>query len=79
MRMPLIKLSRINRGGEVWVNSEHILYMETEGRSTTVHMTQNLLYAVEESLAAIGEKIEQMESARIKNAIIASGLPVKNT
>ena len=75
--MPLIKLNRINRGGEILVNSEHIVYIETEGKSTTVHLTQNLLYAVEESLANIAERIEQMETARIKNAIVESGLPAK--
>jgi hypothetical protein len=72
--MPLIKLNRINRGGEILVNSEHIVYIETEARSTTVHLTHNLLYAVEESPTFIAERIEQLESARIKNAIVDSGL-----
>ena len=76
--MPLIKLNRINKGGEILLNSAHILYVETEGKSTTVHLTQNLLYAVEESLATITERIEQMETARIRNAIIESGLPAKS-
>jgi uncharacterized protein YlzI (FlbEa/FlbD family) len=75
--MPLIKLNRINRGGEILVNSEHIVYIETEARSTTVHMTHNLLYAVEESPSSIAERIEQIESARIQNAIIGSGLSSK--
>jgi len=75
--MPLIKLNRINKGGEVLVNSEHIVYIEMEARSTTVHMSQNLLYAVEESPAIIAERIEQIETARIKNAIVESGLPSK--
>ena len=77
--MPLIKLNRINKGGEILVNSEHILYIETEARSTTVHLTHNLLCAVEESPAIIAERIEQIENARIKNAIVESGLPSKPT
>jgi hypothetical protein len=72
--MPLLKLNRINKGGEILVNSEHIVYIETEARSTTVHMTHNLLYAVEESPSLIAERIEQIESARIKNAIVDGGL-----
>ena len=76
--MPLIKLNRINRGGEILVNSEHIVYIETEAKSTTVHLTQNLLYAVEESPAFIAERIEQLESERIKSAIVSSGLGKSN-
>lgn len=72
--MPLIKLNRINRGGEILVNSDHIVYIETEGKSTTVHLAQNLLYAVEETPDAIAQKIEQTETARIKNALIESGV-----
>jgi hypothetical protein len=75
--MPLIKLNRINKGGEILVNSEHILYIETEARSTTVHLTQNLLYSVEESPSAIAERVEQIETARIRNAIVDSGLSGK--
>jgi uncharacterized protein YlzI (FlbEa/FlbD family) len=76
--MPLIKLNRINRGGEILVNSEHIVYIETEARSTTVHLIQNLLYAVEEAPAVIAERVEQIETARIKNAIIESGIIPKS-
>lgn len=72
--MPLIKLNRINRGGEILVNSDRILYIETEGKSTTVHLAQNLLYAVEETPDAIAEKIEQIETARIRNALVESGI-----
>jgi len=72
--MPLIKLNRINKGGEILVNSEHIVYVETEAKSTTVHMSQNLLFAVEELPTFIAEHIEQIESARIKQAIVDSGL-----
>ena len=71
--MPLIKLNRINKGGEILLNSEHIIYVEIEGKSTTVHL-RNLLFSVEESPAAITERIEQLESARIKNALVESGL-----
>lgn len=75
--MPLIKLNRINRGGEILLNSDHIIYIETEAKSTTVHLTQNLLYAVEETPEAIAATVEQMETARIKNALIESGLAAR--
>jgi len=71
--MPMIKLNRINKGGEILLNSEHIVYIEVDGRSTTVHLP-SLLFSVEETSAAIAERIEEMETARIKNAIIESGL-----
>jgi uncharacterized protein YlzI (FlbEa/FlbD family) len=71
--MPLIKLNRINKGGEILVNSEHILFIEIESRTTTIHMTGNL-FSVEESPPAIADKIESLETARIKNAIQQSGL-----
>jgi len=76
--MPLIKLNRINKGGEILLNSEHIVYIETEGKSTTVHLTQNLLYAVEESPTMIAERVEQIETSRIRNAIVESGLPARS-
>ena len=72
--MPLIKLSRINKGGEIVVNSDHILFVEVESRATTVHMLGNLLFSVEEPLDSIAIKIEAIETARIKNAIQQSGL-----
>ena len=75
--MPLIKLNRINKGGEILVDSEHILYIETESRSATVHMSHNMLFAVEEPPNSIAERIEQIESARIKNAIVESELTSK--
>ncbi|TAK91901.1 MAG: hypothetical protein EPO07_19580 [Verrucomicrobia bacterium] len=71
--MPLIKLNRINKGGEILLNSEQIVYIEIESRATTVHLP-NLLFSVEESPADIAERIERMETARIKNAIVESGL-----
>lgn len=72
--MPLIKLNRINKGGEILLNSEHIVFIEIEARTTTVHMRKGLLFSVEESPAAIAEIIERLEVARIKNAIVESGL-----
>jgi uncharacterized protein YlzI (FlbEa/FlbD family) len=72
--MPLIKLSRINKGGEIVVNSDYIQFIEVESRATTVHMSGNLLFSVEEPLDAIPIKIEALETARIKNAIQQSGL-----
>ena len=72
--MPLIKLNRLNKGGEITLNSEHIVFIETEDRSTTVHLTANLLFSVEETPSAIAERLEQVETARIKNAIVESGL-----
>ena len=72
--MPLIKLSRINKGGEIVINSDHILFVEVESKATTVHMTDNLLFSVEEPLDSIAIKIEMLETARIKNAIQQSGL-----
>jgi hypothetical protein len=72
--MPLIKLNRINKGGDIVLNSEHIVFIEMEARSTTVHMTHNLLFSVEETPVAIAERVEHLESARIKHAILESGL-----
>jgi hypothetical protein len=75
--MPLLKLNRINKGGEILVNSEHIPYIETESGSTTLHMSHNMLFAVEKPPHAIAERIEEIETARIKNAIVQSGLTSK--
>ena len=66
--MPLIKLNRINKGGEIFISSEHLLYAEVESRTTTLHMSNGSLFSVEESLAALAERIEEAEAARIKNA-----------
>jgi hypothetical protein len=75
--MPLLKLTRINKGGELVINSEHILLIEVESRSTTLHMTHNLLFSVDESPSEISEKVERMETARITNALQQSGLATK--
>src|SRR6266567_3476628 len=48
--MPLIKLNRINKGGELIVGSEHIVYIEVESKATTIHMTDGLLFSVEERM-----------------------------
>ncbi len=72
--MPLIKLSRINKGGDIVVNSDYIQFIEVESKSTTVHMAGNLLFSVEEPLDSIAIKIESLATARIKNAIQQSGL-----
>ena len=71
--MPLIKLSRINKGGDILINTEHIIFIEIESRVTTVHL-RNLLFSVEENPEHIAGKIEEIEAARIGNAIKASGL-----
>lgn len=64
--MPLIKLNRINKGGEIVINSEHILFVEIDSRTTTIHMTDNLLFSVEEQMDCIIEKIEALETDRLK-------------
>jgi uncharacterized protein YlzI (FlbEa/FlbD family) len=61
--MPLIKVNRINRGGEILINSDHILYAEVEAKTTTIHMTSNLLFSVEESLDALSQKVVVAEAA----------------
>ncbi|HVM47456.1 MAG TPA: flagellar FlbD family protein [Candidatus Acidoferrum sp.] len=71
--MPLIKLHRINRGGEILINSDHILFIEVESKATTVHMTDNLLFSVEEPVDSIAQLIEAIQTDRIKNAIQQSG------
>ncbi len=72
--MPMIKLSRIAKGGEIVVNSDNILFIEVESKSTTVHMIGNTIFSVEEPLDSIAIKVEAIETARIKNAIQQSGL-----
>jgi uncharacterized protein YlzI (FlbEa/FlbD family) len=72
--MPLLKLNRINKGGEVYVNSEQIRFIEIESGSTTVNMGPGFVYAVQETPEAISNRLEEMESLRIRNAIQSSGL-----
>ena len=76
--MPLIKLSRINKGGEIVINSDYIVFIEVESKSTTVHLTGNMIFSVEEPLDSIAIKIESLATARIKNAIQQSGLVGKH-
>jgi uncharacterized protein YlzI (FlbEa/FlbD family) len=66
--MPLIKLNRINKGGEIIINSDHILFVEVDSRTTTIHMTNNLLFAVVEPVDSIASKIEGLEKARPNKA-----------
>jgi hypothetical protein len=54
--MPLMKLSRINKGGDILINTDHILFVEVEAKTTTVHMTDNLLFSVEEPLDYFTER-----------------------
>jgi uncharacterized protein YlzI (FlbEa/FlbD family) len=51
--MALIKLNRINKGGEIVINTDHILFIEIECRTTTIHMVQNLLFSVTETVEEI--------------------------
>ncbi len=62
--MALIKLNRINKGGEIIVNSSHILFVEIEAKVTTVHMTHNLLFSVVEQPEYILEQIESSNRDR---------------
>jgi uncharacterized protein YlzI (FlbEa/FlbD family) len=70
----MIKLNRINKGGEIAINSDQILFVEIESRTTTIRMTDNLIFSVEESVDAVMAKIESVSTARISNAIRQSGL-----
>jgi hypothetical protein len=72
--MPLLKLNRINKGGEILINSEHILYIEIESQATTVHMSDRSLFSVEDTPASVAEKIEAAHTARIANALQQSGV-----
>ncbi len=66
--MPLIKLNRINKGGEIIINSEHILFVEVESKSTTIHMTNNLLFSVEEPVDTVTAKVQAAEAGGPKAA-----------
>ena len=72
--MPLLKLNRINKGGEILINSEQIMFIEIESKATTVHMSDRQIFSVEDSPAAIAEGIEMAHTARIANAIRQSRL-----
>jgi uncharacterized protein YlzI (FlbEa/FlbD family) len=72
--MPLLKLTRINKGGDVYLNSEHIRFIEIEGRSSTVNMGPGNVYSVEETPEVISNKLEEMETLRIRNALLSSDI-----
>ncbi len=72
--MPLIKLNRINKGGEIVINSDHILYIEIESRVTTLHMLNNLLFSVVEPLDEITKYIDTREAEAITRGIDGSGM-----
>ena len=75
--MPLIKLNRINKGGEIIVGSEHIVYIEVESKATTIHMTDGLLFSVEERMDAILEKLASIEAGGTGHGMHQSGSPAK--
>jgi uncharacterized protein YlzI (FlbEa/FlbD family) len=75
--MPLIKLNRINKGGPIHLNSEQIVFIELEGRSTTIHLTGGLLFSVEESADEVAAQVEQLSIARIANGIMESGVAAR--
>ncbi|HMP81297.1 MAG TPA: flagellar FlbD family protein [Verrucomicrobiota bacterium] len=75
--MALLKLNRINKGGEILLNDSHIMSIEIETRSTTVRLTDGQIFSVEESPDAIAQMVEHIHSERIKSGILSSGLGVK--
>jgi hypothetical protein len=75
--MPLLRLNRINKGGEIMINSDHILFIEIESKATTIHMTDRLLFSVEESPGLIAGTIEAAHMARIATGIKQSNAPPK--
>ena len=77
--MPLLKLNRINKGGEIYLNSDLIRFIEIESGSSTINMGPGNVYAVQETPEAISAKVEEMYSHRIRDAILASGLTDKKT
>lgn len=77
--MPLLKLNRINKGGEIYINSDQIKFIEIESGSSTVNMGPGNVYAVQETPEVISNKLEEIHAARIRNALISSGLVKKKT
>lgn len=75
--MALIKLNRINKGGEIFINSDHILFVEMEAKSTTVHLTEGLLFSVEEPPDAVALKMEALEVARFAKGLAQFNAPSK--
>lgn len=72
--MALLKLNRINKGGEIFINSDQIRFIEIESGSSTVNMGPGNVYAVQETPEAIARQVEELHTLRIHNAIISSGL-----
>ncbi len=72
--MPLIKLNRINKGGELILNSDQIMYLEIESRTTTIHLAGGELFSVEEPPATVVERVESLHVERYKKALIEAGL-----
>ncbi|HWF18528.1 MAG TPA: flagellar FlbD family protein [Verrucomicrobiae bacterium] len=77
--MPLLKLNRINKGGEIFINSDQIRFIEIETGSSTVNMGPGNVYAVQETPEVIADKIEELHTKRIRDAIVSSGLVDKKT
>jgi uncharacterized protein YlzI (FlbEa/FlbD family) len=77
--MPLLKLNRINKGGEIYLNSDQIRFIEIETGSSTINMGPGFVYAVQESPEAIARQVEELHTQRIRDAIISSGLVDKRT
>ena len=75
--MALIKLNRINKGGEILINSDQILFVEMEAKSTTIHLAEGLLFSVEESPDVVAVKMEALEAARFAKSIALGNLPPK--
>ena len=67
--MPLLKLNRINKGGEILINSEQIMFIEIESKATTIHMSDRQIFSVEDSPAAIADKFEAAHAGRIASGI----------
>ena len=77
--MPLLKLNRINKGGEIFINSDQIRFIEIESGSSTINMGPGNVYAVQESPEHISQIVEEMHTKRVRDAIITSGILEKKT
>lgn len=66
--MPLVKLNRINKGGEIVVNSDHLVYLEVESRTTTLHMVDGLLFSVEESIDTVLSRVTEATARKDPSA-----------
>lgn len=75
--MALIKLNRINKGGEIYINSDHIVFVEMEAKSTTIHLREGLLFSVEESPEVVAVKMEALHAARFAKGIALGNIAPK--